>query len=138
MQSSTKCGELKPFHETIVGAIGRASTADAQSLATLIKVTSISENHDAIIAAWKKRTEEMYWGGEDLGVPASLLSQKQANEKKFEGTKKSINLDELQQRVKQLLALLKDRQPGLMGWNMFMQERLQDLHCLTSQALGKQ
>ena len=48
-----------------------------------------------------------------------------------------VNLDALQQETEKLLALLKDRQPGLMTWNEFMQERLQNLHKLASQALGK-
>ena len=51
--------------------------------------------------------------------------------------KKGVNLDDLQQEVEKLLALLKDRQPGLITWNEFMQERLQNLHKLTSSALGK-
>jgi len=48
-----------------------------------------------------------------------------------------INLDELQQETQKLMALLKDRQPGLTTWNQFLQERLTNLHQLTSQALGK-
>jgi len=50
---------------------------------------------------------------------------------------KSINLEELQQEAEKLLDHLKDRQRGLMTWDIFMQERLQNLHKLTSQALGK-
>ncbi|TWU51412.1 hypothetical protein Poly59_30040 [Rubripirellula reticaptiva] len=37
----------------------------------------------------------------------------------------AMNLDELQAEVEKLLALLKDRQPGLMTWNMFLNERLE-------------
>lgn len=47
-------------------------------------------------------------------------------------------LDEIQQEAEKLLALLKDRQPGLSTWNEFMQERLQSLHGLISQVLGKE
>jgi hypothetical protein len=36
----------------------------------------------------------------------------------------TMNLDELQAEVEKLLALLRDRQPGLMTWNMFLHERL--------------
>ena len=60
-------------------------------------------------------------------IPASSLP----------GRKKGVNLDELQQETEKLLALLKDRQPGLMTWNEFLHERLQNLHTLTSKALGK-
>jgi len=54
-----------------------------------------------------------------------------------ENKNNGVNLDELQQEVEKLLALLNDRQPGLMTWNEFMWERLQNLHKLTSQGLGK-
>lgn len=53
------------------------------------------------------------------------------------GRKKGVNLDELQQEAEKLLALLNDRQPGLMTWNEFLHERLHSLHALTSKALGK-
>jgi len=46
-------------------------------------------------------------------------------------------LDELQQEAEKLLALLKDRQIGMMTWDDFMRERLQKIHALTSRALGK-
>jgi len=48
---------------------------------------------------------------------------------------KGISLDELQEETEKLLALLKDRQPGLMTWNMFMHDRLTKMHALTTQAL---
>lgn len=35
-----------------------------------------------------------------------------------------MDLDKLQNEVEKLLALLKDRQPGFMTWNMFLAERL--------------
>ncbi len=48
-----------------------------------------------------------------------------------------VNLDELQEETEKLLALLKDRQPGLMTWHEFLHERLQNLYVLISKALGK-
>jgi hypothetical protein len=36
-------------------------------------------------------------------------------------------LDELQEIIQKINALLKDRQPGLMSWNMFLSQNLQDL-----------
>lgn len=53
------------------------------------------------------------------------------------GGEKSVNLDELQRETKQLLALLEDRQIGMLSWHIFMRERLSYLHHLTSKALGK-
>lgn len=60
-------------------------------------------------------------------IPASSLP----------GREKGINLDELQLETEKLLSLLKDRQPGMVGWNMFLRERLQKLHHITSKALNK-
>jgi len=51
---------------------------------------------------------------------------------------KGVNLDELHQEAKKLVALLDDRQPGLMSWNQFMQERMQKLHALTILGLGQE
>ncbi|MEK7576280.1 MAG: hypothetical protein AAB482_01160 [Patescibacteria group bacterium] len=49
----------------------------------------------------------------------------------------SINLDELQEEAEKLLALLKNRQLGLLTWNLFLCERLENLHTLSSKALQK-
>ena len=81
----------RPFHETVVEAIQQASSAGLVCLGTLIRATKIPKGHDEIIAAWNERRKVMHWGDDDLGVPASLLEQKEieiANEKK------DINLDE--------------------------------------------
>lgn len=48
-----------------------------------------------------------------------------------------ISLDDLQQETEKLLALLKERKPGHVTWNEFLQDRLRNLHKLASQALGK-
>lgn len=52
-------------------------------------------------------------------------------------TQMDADLDELQQEAEKLVALLKDRQPGLMTWGMFLRDRLTRLHGLISTALGK-
>ncbi|MBI2482262.1 MAG: hypothetical protein HYV76_01730 [Candidatus Vogelbacteria bacterium] len=137
MQTGTEQVATRPFHETILEAIRQASSTELKCLATLIKATKVPKGHDEIVAVWNERRKAMCWDDEDLGVPANLLEQKQANAKKTEGEKKGINLDDLQQETEKLLSLLKDRQPGLMTWNEFMQERLQNLHKLAAQALGK-
>ncbi len=38
-----------------------------------------------------------------------------------------MNLDELQIEVEKLLSLLKDRQIGVLAWNMFLTERLRSI-----------
>ncbi len=45
-----------------------------------------------------------------------------------------MNLNELQQEVEKLLALLKDRQTGLMSWNMSLDERLKAILKLINSA----
>lgn len=133
----------RPFHETIVDAIQRCpgpSSREFLLLFQLIKDTKIPKGHDEIIAAIDKFFDfpgAGKWTRDIREVKESILEQKQASAKKTEGEKKGINFDDLQQETEKLRALLKDRQPGLLTWNEFMQERLQNLHRLTSQALGK-
>lgn len=45
-----------------------------------------------------------------------------------------MNLDDLQNEVEKLLALLKDRQQGLMSWNVFLAERLEKVQKLIASA----
>lgn len=75
----------RPFHETIVNAIRRASTRrELKCLAALIKETDIPQGHVEIIAAWNQRLR-MRWMKrwyKDLGVPANLLRQKEEVAKK--------------------------------------------------------
>ena len=137
MQTTIEQIATRPFHEVIVEVIRRASSAQLECLATLIKATNVPKGHDEIIVVWNKRRKEMFWGDEDLGVPANLLEQKQTSAKKAKGERKGINLNGLQRETEKLLALLKDRHLGLIKWNEFMHKRLQNLHKLTSQALGK-
>ncbi|OGZ29228.1 MAG: hypothetical protein A2427_03040 [Candidatus Nealsonbacteria bacterium RIFOXYC1_FULL_40_7] len=141
MGTTAELSKTKPFHESIVDEIRRMNelSEDAKLtglgvLAHLIMRTKIPKNHNAIAEAWKD-----VYGMDDLGVVDSLEEQKKAAEEKSKsaGEKKSVNLDDLQQEVEKLLALLKDRQPGLITWNGFMQERLQALHKLTSAVVGK-
>lgn len=45
-----------------------------------------------------------------------------------------MNLDELQEEVEKILSLLKDRQPGLMAWNLHLDERLRKLLVMIDRA----
>lgn len=45
-----------------------------------------------------------------------------------------MNLDELQAEVEKLLALLKDRQPGLFTWNEFLANRLRTIKAIIEKA----
>lgn len=45
-----------------------------------------------------------------------------------------MNLDELQKETEKLLLLLKDRQTGLMSWNMLLTERLKEIKKLIESA----
>ena len=46
-------------------------------------------------------------------------------------------LDELQVEAEKLVALLQDRQEGLMSWHSFLRDRVQKIHELTSRMLGR-
>lgn len=46
----------------------------------------------------------------------------------------NMNLDELQKEIEKLLVLLKDRQQGMMSWNMFLEERLKNIHKMIESA----
>lgn len=143
MQTMAEKVTTRPFHETIVEAIQRCSgpsSGEILRLFQLIKDTKIPKGHDEVIVA----IDEFFdfpgagkWAREIREVKESILGQKQASVKKAKDEKKGISLDDLQQETEKLLALLADRQPGLMTWNEFLQERLQNIHKLTSQALGK-
>ena len=69
--------KLLPFHESVIVEICCASTNDSFVLAKLIRTTKIQKGHDDIIAAWNRRAELMGWGEDALGVPTSLLKQKE-------------------------------------------------------------
>ena len=71
--------EPRPFHETIIKVIGIASKLELECLAHFIKLTKVPANHDAIIAAWNTRRQEV-WEGTDgnFGVLTYLLAQKHA------------------------------------------------------------
>jgi len=133
-----------PFHETVVNAIRNCnpspSTGHILQLFNLIKETNIPKGYDEIVAAiddYFNFPGATKWAREIREVKENLLEQKRVSIEKSGDDKKSINLDDLQQEVEKLLALLKDRQQGLMTWNEFMQERLQNLYKLSSRALGK-
>jgi hypothetical protein len=73
---------LKPFHESIVDAIKQAELSfHFQILAQIIKTTKIPKGHDEILAAWERQISEAGLNN-DLDVIASVLEQKQAEEKK--------------------------------------------------------
>ncbi len=93
-----QAARLKPFHESVVEAIHRASTEEQlRCLGELIKETEITENHDEILAAWDARTCWLVrYGGFWFGpysnkqegyehmrndVRASLVTQKREAEK---------------------------------------------------------
>ena len=80
----------RPFHETIVEAVHKASDEQMECLAEIIKTTKIPKGHDEIAAAWSQRRSELNWGEDkSLGVRVNLLEQKQeAVEKELEKANK--------------------------------------------------
>jgi len=136
----------RPFHESIVDAIRTSGCTGLSTLLPLIRRTKIPKNHDAIAEALKEEIER-YKAGDTLDLDgnskASILDEieeqkkEAATAKKSEDEKKSVNLDDLQGEIEKSLGLLSDRHPGLSAWNGCLHDRLQELHKLTSQALGK-
>lgn len=135
--------KTRPFHETIIEAIGRCPSPRSNqifNLLELIKETTIPKGHDEIIAAIEEYfniPNRQAFARDIREVKENLLARKRASEEKLANQEKGVNLDELQQEVERILNLLKDRQPGLFTWNGFMHERLQSLYVLISKALGK-
>lgn len=72
--------QTRPFHETIVDMLGKASPGQAIYLFDLIVETTIPANHDAIIAAIDKCFD--FQGGEKYAravklVKGTVVAQKQ-------------------------------------------------------------
>ncbi|OGL77119.1 hypothetical protein A3E97_03470 [Candidatus Uhrbacteria bacterium RIFCSPHIGHO2_12_FULL_47_12] len=65
----------RPFHESIIEVLVFANGSQLTILADLIKRTAIPKNHDAIIAAWTRRTLDMH--SPDYGVSEYLQRQKE-------------------------------------------------------------
>ncbi|MEK7541185.1 MAG: hypothetical protein AAB529_03070 [Patescibacteria group bacterium] len=84
MSGTSEKKPRRPFHETIVDQIqGETSYAeDLDFLGQLIMVTKIPKNHDAIIAAWQERCDELAEEEDPFfaEVLADLLQQKQEAE----------------------------------------------------------
>ena len=80
----TEQTQLRPFDETILTMIDRSIAREMGELATLIRTTKITKNHDRIIAAWinQKKVSGWDWDEEKMGVVVSLLEQKREAEKK--------------------------------------------------------
>jgi hypothetical protein len=70
----------KPFHESIVDAIGEASSTDLHCLGRLIKATAIPKGHDQILTAWEGHARPIL-GSMDLGVPEALRLKKRRAER---------------------------------------------------------
>lgn len=75
----------QPFHIVIVRAIEFASEEGLYTMAEILLNTIIPSNHDAIIAAWQTRCQDM--GADDCGVTEELLRQKQELAEKQENMK---------------------------------------------------
>jgi hypothetical protein len=91
----------KPFHESVVDMIKKASINDLQCLGELIKMTAISKDHEKIIDAWADRTsstEMMGWKTPRcLRVQEYLWSEKdrveaEAEEELVETTFEELNV----------------------------------------------
>lgn len=133
--------ELRPFHETIIDAINECSnpsTGEIIHLFRLIKITKIPAGHDDIMVAIYRYFSfpgASKWAGDIREVKESLLAQKAEAEQQRQA-QGAICLDELSNEAENLLHLLMDRH-STATWNDLLRERLEALHRIISQALGK-
>ena len=74
--------QRRPFHESVVDAIRRASYTDLICLGMLLKETKIPNGHDEIISEWDLREGDLNVFVPLLGVTTSLLEQKREAEEK--------------------------------------------------------
>lgn len=86
---TTKQVVRRPFHESVVDAIGCAGGPELALIGAFIRTTKIPKDHDEIALAWERRRKELGWSDEAndaIGVLADLLAQKQeVAEKEKEG-----------------------------------------------------
>ena len=131
---------FRPYHETIVEDILVATNEGLVFIAGQLKKNIIPANHDQIIEAWNKRRHQMCWGDLDLGVPAALLRQKEIVEAKtvWQNRQPGIELGELQNAMETFLSLsYGNGHHSMTSWHVRLRERLESLHRLLSQTLGK-
>lgn len=135
----------RPFHQTIIEAIGRCSRhtnqnqrSEINSLLFLIIITKIPAGHDEIITALDEFVEINGVGKSPnyfREARLSLLEQKQEAEKKSKNGQKKIDTDIvnfLRDETEKLLSLLQAPQIGLISWQEFVRERIKTLCHLIS------
>ncbi len=66
--------EDRPSPQSIIDAINHCSMGGFLDLAELIKRAKITDQHDEIIEAWKRRAQ--FFNEPDRGVIESILAQK--------------------------------------------------------------
>lgn len=128
---------LRPFHETIVEAIRRASLRNLMCLATLIKATKIPKGHKEIIEAWNARCKEVF--SEDFDVTDNLLDQKLATAEKRAAEKAGgeEKKSELRKEIEELFDSVQSHYYELMGQRKRAHSEFEKLRQLVSQVLGK-
>ncbi len=110
----------------LLQTIPTANAADLACLLSLIKKISIFKNHDEIVKMWNGRLEELELTGHpELDLSDYIASQKKEFGRQFQSM--DVDLEDLYQESDRLTSLLKDRQPGLRTWHMFLHERMNGL-----------
>lgn len=143
---STEKSVLGPFHQTIVEDIFIATNEQMAFIAVQLKRTDIPlKAIDDIILAWDARRKALCWNEEeDLGVPASLVMQKQIAEEKAvkrQNLGPGIELGELQKAMETFLSNSHNQNLSGNGsliscWHYRLQQQLVEIYRLTARALG--
>lgn len=117
---------ITSFTAALLQTIPTANPTELHWLIDLIQKTSILNKHDEIEAAWNKRLEELELSEHaELHLSPYIASQKEAFGRKFESM--DVDLEDLYQESDRMTSLLKDREPGLATWHMFLRERMTNM-----------
>lgn len=131
----------RPFHQTIVEAIGRCQNPTNNEIRTLLRLiitTKIPAGHNEIMTALDEYVKTNGVGKSPnyfRETRFSLMEQKQEVEKKSKTGQKKIDVDIvsfLRDETEKLLSLLQTPQPGLISWQEFVRERIKTLCYLIS------
>ncbi len=131
----------KPFHKAIVDQIHLVASFDGrlELIGLILNGTIIPDGHDEIIEAWRKRCANTFPPPpEHEKVVEGLLAHKQEMAlQKAKNGGKEVDLNSLDWEAEQLHYYIANPEPDSEQWKQSLQDTIQNLHKLTSQALGK-
>lgn len=117
---------IASFTAALLQTIPTANATDLVCLLSLIKKTSIFKNHDEIVEMWNGRLKELELTDRpELDLSEYMASQKKKFGRQFQSM--DVDLEDLYRESGRLTSFLKDREPGLAVWHMFLRERMNEM-----------